>query len=446
MASSLPAASTPVRSRIVSFEVRFRLLPLFFLLSISPARAACVLPDLDHPPTGEAEIRAMLANEERCRKDADYQFAVGQALNTRQRYAEAAERLELALLLRPDHLPTRLEFSCALTGTGDIVAARALIAELKATPDLLPDVFARLENVASPAFPLPIHFQRSNLTLSGGHDSNLLSSPVIRGMELTLPGGRVPVTLSKENRPREGHFWRLDAHHQRWLDSPGTDRLWYLALTGSLRGTPGDREARYGAVETRIENTPLQHGAYTRLSYLTAFNQDGNFYRQPAGEIGWNFSRAPESDHLRLGFELQQRRYPDNTLLNARYQGGRFRYFASDWWAEMRLGREIASNRERAGGDQHRANLLLGRVFRYGPHQLRLDYEYESIHDQQGYSPLLENDRKRRTRKSFYRAEYLQRHQNTDFFIGTEITRQEANLPLFVTRTNMVYLGVRQNW
>lgn len=287
---------------------------------------------------------------------------------------------------------------------------------------------------------------RRSLTLTLGHDDNLLASPVVRDLELTLPGGRLPVTLSDDTRPRQGYFWRLDAHSQTWISGPSPDRLWIGSLTGSVRGTPGNSTARYAALETRLENAAMHQGSYYQLNLLAAFNQEGSFYRQSGGELGWDIAMSGDNCRLRLGAELQQRRYPHTTLLDGRYQGALLRYQCNGWRAETRLGSDLARSTGRAGGDQQRQNLLLGRVMQQGPHQWRLDYEYEKIRDRQGYSPLLENDRTRRTGKSLYRLEYLHRLNDLDLFTGAEITRQHASLPLFVTRSNLFYLGLRRTW
>ena len=118
------------------------------------------------------------------------------------------------------------------------------------------------------------------------------------------------------------------------------------------------------------------------------------------------------------------------------------RYADRFWRAELRLGNDRA-RADRAGGDQHRYTLLLSRDF-YTDHGCwHLAYERESLRDHTGYSPLLDDNRKRHTNKNTYRIEYTIPWHDIELYADAELVRQKATLPLFTTRANTFYGGLR---
>ena len=173
-----------------------------------------------------------------------------------------------------------------------------------------------------------------------------------------------------------------------------------------MRWTPGEAQARYAAVEARLENAALRQGPYLQGNGLAAFKESQRFYQQFGVEGGWDLDVPGGNGRLRLGGEVQARRYPETPLLAGRYQGVLARYTAPGWRLEARWGQDQARSSARSGGDQQRQGVLLGRVIQQGDHQWRFDYEYERVRDRSGYSPILENDRVRRTGKNLYRIEY----------------------------------------
>ena len=386
------------------------------------------------------------AREERCRKSPDYQYVAGRLLNGLQRYPEAAERLELALMLRPDHWPSRMEFLIALRGNGDLLSARALLASLRDDGAIPADVRAALPERLDPPLPVlggapRLVLRTGRIGLTAGYDSNLMMVPTVRNFDLTLGGSRIPVALTNDNLPRGGHFWRLDASGQMILNSSHTGRFWLGGLSAILRHAPGNSNADYAAIEGRIENVPLRSGGYFQGSLLTAVNRDRAFYRQGAIEFGRD-QEIRDSGRLRLGLEVQHRSYPQTPALDGRYQGALLRYADNGWRAELRLGRDLART-ERAGGDQDRYGLVLNRDFRTRYGRWLVGYERESLRDREGYSPLLESNRQRRMDKNIYRVEYAVPYRDLEFFAGAEFVRQKSNLPLFVTRSNAFYAGLR---
>ena len=97
---------------------------------VTLAGEQCRFPEFFSTVINEEMLERVLAHEPTCRKDVDWLFWVGQALNTLRRYPEAADRLESVLMREPDHWQARVEYLVALEGSGEIPSARALQAEL----------------------------------------------------------------------------------------------------------------------------------------------------------------------------------------------------------------------------------------------------------------------------------------------------------------------------
>ncbi|MDO4794498.1 MAG: hypothetical protein Q4A28_00955 [Brachymonas sp.] len=392
-----------------------------------------------------------LAREAQCSKNADYQLLLGQVLNALQRHTEAAERLELALLLRPQHAESRFEFFLALQGMGDTLAAQSLLQELDSQPDLpAPIRLALAQATASPAPSAPLAMQQTGwqkqISLTLGHDNNLLASPVRSQFELTLPGGRVPVTLIEG--PRAGMFWRLSGHVRFQSPGPAPGRMWYGALSGSLHQTPGEKRASYAVARGLVENASIQsHGPFAQAYVTAAFNNKGHFYRELGGAIGWDMDLAALGCRLRLGAEGALQQFPSGSNVNSHYQGLQARSLCANWRVEARAGQDSPSHAaHRAGGKQQQTALAVSHWLQRGRNRWQLDYEYEHTRDQNGYSPLLENKRKRRVHKHLLRLEYAHKLPELEIFAGAEAIHRRANLQLFNTRAQTLYLGLRKTW
>jgi len=418
---------------------------------VSHAAESCRLPEFASPVVNESTLERVLAHEARCQKDADWLFWIGQALNTLHRYSEAAERLESALMIAPGHWQARVEYLVALEGSGEIPSARALHSDLIHDPEIPETVRQAL--VRRPLPDLPLWREQGNttyssLTLTLAHDSNLLGSPSTRALELTLPEGRVPVSLTRESRPKSGSLARLDFRHQQQWPSENGQRLWHALFTGNLRYAPNESQADYGAYEMRIENAAYERGPYIQTHLLGAINRAGEFYRQAGLEAGWERSRNGQLCRLRLGAEHQHRQYPVARQLDGRYSGLLIRNLcvSPGWKMELRIGQDQAQHQQRPGGDRQRIQIALGHAINWQDARLYLDAEFEHLQDSKGYSPLLEDNLKRNINRQLYRVEFNKPLFTMEFIAGVEIGKQHSNLALFTTESRSVYLGLRYLW
>lgn len=386
--------------------------------------------------------------ETQCSKNPAYQLLLGKTLNELHRYSEAAERLELALLLQPQDAEAQFEFFIALQNMDDTLAAQALQRDLEQHPNLPPAIRQALANATGNQQPLNTA-QRSGwqkqVSLTMGHDNNLLASPVRNQFELTLPGGRVPVTLI--DGPQAGFFWRLGGYARFQTLGPANGRMWYGVLSGSLHKTPSESRASYAVARGLIENASIQdHGPFLQAYVTAAFNKKGHFYRELGATTGWDTDIRSAGCRLRIGAEGMLQQFPADNNANSFYQGAQVRALCKNWRIETRAGQNRPRASNRPGGMQQQMTLAVSHWRHHGHNRWQMDYEYENTRDQSGYSPLLEHNRKRRIHKHLWRLEYARTFSQLEIFGGVETVHQRANLPLFNTRTQTAYMGLRKTW
>ena len=137
---------------------------------------------------------------------------------------------------------------------------------------------------------------------------------------------------------------------------------------------------------------------------------------------------------------------PTGSNTNSHYQGIQVRTLCKNWRIEARTGLDRPHAGKRAGGTQQQTTFAISHWLHRGRNRWQMDYEYENTRDHSGYSPLLENNRKRRVHKHFLRLEYARRFSDMELFGGVEAIHQQANLHLFNTRAQTVYTGLRKTW
>jgi hypothetical protein len=284
------------------------------------------------------------------------------------------------------------------------------------------------------------------LGVAFGLDDNLLGAPSHTGFELTLPSGRLPVTLAPDQRPRSGSFVRFDLDQQGGLPLPLG--RWRYALAASWRQTvnysPADQWQLGGLLEFRPENMagPYLLGVYQHL------NRGGDtLLQQRQFGLGWEFSH-PQPCQFRLGGEIQWLAYPANPDLDGVYQGLMTQWACPVWdlQVQLRVGQDTPQSERRPGGLQHQHAL---RVLKSQPlfaNHLALEFEWYRQADNTGYSSLLESNAARRLDRRVYRAEYRWLGQAYNPYIGIEWLDQQSNLPLFALANRVITVGVRLPW
>lgn len=384
-----------------------------------------------------------------CKRDITYLFTLGQLLNTLQHYDQAIDPLESVLMQQPDHWPAQLEYAIALDGSGDRISADALLAQLEQEPRLPPElqpIIAQRRQQWQQASTPPILTQ-NRLALIAGYDDNLLGSTRTTQLDLTLPNGTLPVLLDPSGQPKAGNFQRLDWQYD--IRRPASDgSYWNLQLAASARHAPSHQDTNFNILGLSLEHiSPNQQGPYLQLAAQNLHTQGGNIYRLAGLGSGLDLA-AGRHCVSRLGAELQHRQFPQAAIYNGIYSGLLLDTHCpqSGWHGWLRYGRDFAEYDNRPGDDQNRAAIHVGKYTTFGPHRLRLEVDLEHLADDNGFSPLLENNLRRKINKTIYRLEYKTTLAGIEPAIGIEWLAQKSNLPLYDVRTRMAYLGLNFRW
>lgn len=418
-------------------------LALLAVLAVVPVRAESGAPVC---PAGESALDEPLAVHaqrldvvwSRCAGDPAYLAWRGAVLLALGRAREAADALERALLLAPEHRGARLDYARALAALGEVAAARQLYAELAAEADAPPAARAYLDAALAADVPWRGH---GALALTVGVDSNLNRAPALDRLTLTVPGSVLVLPLAAAARPRAGAYrqlvagaslaaadqaYGLDARLEARADDAG-GRLEHYDLLAQWRrrGKDGDGVALFGFAELRWQGRILQRAA----------------------RLGLRHERLASCRRL-WGGDLIVRAHPENPFLDHLEAQGHFSWLcdgARPWLAQLALGREFAESRP--GGDAARL-MLRGLV--YWPvargvleAEARLSFRRED----DGYSPLLANGARLSTQALVARLGWRRPLGGAlELLAGGEIERQWANLPLFAQRREALHLGVALRW
>lgn len=417
------------------------------------------------PQAQQHTLEQLLANVHLCQSHPDWLVHLGQRLNTQGMYAEAAEHLERALLLDPNHLGAAFAYAVALAGIGDMASAVQLLAHTSNRTELperdrqqLVQAQQRMANAQPLAATLLTQGWnlRPSMALRVGHDNNLLGAPRLGSLTLTLPGGDITLPLETSSQPRPGSYQRADMRLDATHLHPNGRRT-DLALALQHRHTPALAAATTTQAEILAETLPTQTGHWASTSLSSLHTQGGTRYHSTGLAAGWAWS--PPGCQPRIGAEWQDRQLTSNPILSGKYTGLTFSWGCNQsapvgntgwqpqqWSANLRLGQDKPTQATRPGGTQRTSAL---RVTARWPAWLA-EAELAHTQDATGYSPLLANNSVRHSTRALLRLEHqhalgqwapgLQAH------VGVEVYGQRSNLALFKVNSASIYAGLRKQW
>lgn len=395
------------------------------------------------------QLNTALQQESRCRKNPAFLHHLGRLLNQAQRYAEAIDRFEAALMYQPDAWPTRLEYAIALAGIGDYRSSSSLLNELKSNPAVAPatrqeidQLLARKTSANKPPSLL--------IGLAAGHDNNLFGSADQGKFDLTFPTGRLPVEISADQHPQAGSFIRADLRLEAPLSQDASSR-WDYSLLGSYRWSTENAAANLAHWGISLERRSTQpSGPYMQALFQQLHQQGGSTLNQSQVALGLDFPAAllNQSCRYRTGAEFHYTAYTTAATLNGYYSGllAQIACPSSNLRIQLRLGQDTPEHTQRAGGTQTQALIRLAKNIAIKQAILAAEVEYFLQNDRAGYSPLLENNARRQLQRTTYRFEYRWSWQRYSPYIGVEWLDQRANLPLFGVQNRVLTLGLRSAW
>ena len=448
-------------------------LGLGYLFGYSLALAQPAAPQGCEPPGPGTTPQALQLQLPACQKSSAWLGAAGKLFNQMGRYPDAADYLERALLLAPDQPQARLDYTIALAGLGDFASAAALAQDLLAEAELPPAQLEPLQRQlalwegrpgqgatagAPPASPADWQAGGS-LAARVGFDSNLLGSPNLGSLALTLGGQTQVLPLDDSYRAREGGYLRTDAQLLlRQQSAHGT--RWDLAASLRARHSPGLPQATTTQYDISAERSQAPGAGQGPYLYVVAAasgldaNTGSRYSTQGlAAGLDWYRSSACQ---LRLGLEQSWRSHPSDTLLSGLYRGATAAWVcplpdARQWLLSAKTGQDSAQDPLRAGGNQAQASLRLAHdrpLALWGqPGALLADLDLATTQDARGYSTLLDNAAVRTLQRTSARLE-LQRPlaPGWQWLAGAEWVQQQSNLALFGLNSWGPYTSVSRRW
>lgn len=439
--------------------------PVAHAQAIQPLREAphCLPPTAGDPSAlgpdaAQAVVAEQLLRLPQCQRDAAWLAWVGQALNHLGRYPLAAEYLERALMLEPDPPAVRAAYAVALAGSGDQLAALNLLQSLQGEQGLPPalqrSIQQQLAQWTERSNRSPV--QRIYAGLRLGYDSNLLGTPNLSSLTLTLPGQSLQLPLDASYLRRPGYSRRFDAG---WTLQHGN---WQLAASAGGRDSPQHADAALQQLQASAEHLGRRHYLSAAAGWL--HSQGGARYRTLGLSGGGRRSAASAPGcQDRLGPEWQQRQLGSNPVLSGNFFGivwqrsceaasaAAFGQHLGAWQVSLRAGQDRPQDPARPGAVQNQVGVrLVALGAGWAPRQeWLLDSELFHQQDTTGYSPLLKDNAKRRLTRAALRAEYtfvLAPPPAWSLSLGFEWQNQQSNLVLFQQKSHGAYVALRRQW
>lgn len=422
---------------------------------------ACPGASADPLPVTPSELwalREQLAGmEPRCNRVASfaaYRGAVALALG---RAGEAAEHLELALLLDPDLAVAQVDYARALTLLGDTSSAAALWRQLLGRADLPPQLRSEIERrVAALAAPEPGRRWRWNgdAGLRAGYDTNLNSATSATELALTFPGGDLTLPLDPSSRAVAGSAVWLDGRAQG-LRSLGENLQLEIRAEARLRGTeaPGlsYRQLDLDAAVHRY----VAGGMYSvTLGVGDLFFGGADLQRivRASGLRSWFSDRCV----ARVGIEGELRRYDVSPILDGTFlgviAGGQCVWPSWPWIGmALRWGEDRPDDPVRPGAERTRFDARLQAQWRLGEHGFLLtSLGWQREADRGGYSPLLAGGAQRWIERNVLTLEWSRPlpsfGPSWQVVALAEGVYQRSNIELFALEGLSVQIGIRRGW
>ena len=425
------------------------------------AAEACPGESAEPLPITPAELwalREQLAGlEPRCGRVASfaaYRGAVALALG---RAAEAAEHLELALLLDPHLAVAQVDYARALTLLGDTASASALWRELLKRADLPPQLRSEIERRVAALTPAePGHRWRWNgdVGLRAGYDTNLNSATSASELALTFPGGDLNLPLDPSSRAVAGAATWLDGRAQG-LRRLGEDLQLEIRAEARLRGTnePG-LSYRQLDVDAAVHRY-VAGGMYSvTLGAGDLFFGGADLQRivRASALRSWFNSRCV----ARLGIEAELRRYDVNPILDGTFAGavagGQCVWPSWPWLGTaLRWGVDRPNDPLRPGAERTRFDGRLQAQWQIGELGFLLTtVSWQREADRSGYSPILAGGARRWIERSGLAFEWSRPAPSLgpawQLVAAAEGVYQRSNIALFELHGLTLQLGVRRGW
>lgn len=446
----------------------------------TPAVNCAALAATPWPRSAKAQaalLRLMENAAEACNNDAGFLAALGGAWLEVGDAKQALLRLERALLLNPELLAAQADHALALAALGEPAAREELVSAWQGRPDVPPVLWRRLNDPAprlTRGAMLPGAGQADARTagwvqlreiqLLAGYENNLAQSPRLSELTITPPDGPITLPLERPLQPRAGGAALLDMTWQGSVN-PSATRTYLVGAQASARHAPGASDTDWHSV--RLALGALQTTGAWRWEIQGRAQYAGG--KLTEGSRIWRLGLGAEGPagacRQRWHLETEDRRYREFRINDAQVAGVAASLLCavpslgnSTVGVSLAWGQDRARSDQRPGGDQHRSVVgvrvltSLGRNGRSGtPWFLDAQWRYSHSEDEEGYSPLLENNARRSTKNQQLFVEltgpwFEWSAKGTESVIQMLVSREKSNLSFFSFDAASIYWGLRYRW
>lgn len=415
------------------------------------------------PPDATAQVFDATAAEETA--DAEEAYRLGMIAQREQRYADAINHFERAVLINPNHAGAWLDLAIAYFSAGDFATAANLLDHVEGqfapgpkTAESIASVRASIAQARLGGGVAAARTWRGEVSAGLGYGRNINSAPNLNSVFLTLSNQRLELLLSENQRPVHAPFGRADLL-LTWAPQ-GDWRQWEGVFNIDGRVHPGNsswnlvtalagvsRSWTHATLPDRSWQAALyvQHVQLGTDSLQTAMLGNAR-YRWKAG------SCAPS-----VGFDVEKKIYPAEPTLDSSafsVKAGiecqtaglvprRPSWMPDDIRTEIRAGRDFP-DADRPGGRQDRWEWTIQGAHRF--ERTRLDYNFQigRYADTSGYSPLLEDNAVRHNlRRQLVVGLSRAMSPGVESYVQAHALRQNSNISLFKVTMTSVQAGVR---
>ena len=399
--------------------------------------------------TAESALLVLRSMAPQCYKDGALLYQLGRLLNQAGQYTEAIDPLEGALLQQPGHWPSQLEYAIALEGTGDHESALGLLQILLENPDIDNATRQQIESLKNGRQKTIKNEHFGTVGVAAGFDSNLMRRTSQGQFVLTTPLGPLPVQLSDDQLPIAGTYLLTNASYDiSWASN--SDTQWGLSLAGSYRTTANLPIADQGQLGLMLVRSAIgTRGPYLLAQYPVLTRATTTALVQTQLGLGYDLPAQPHGGcNQRLGLELQHLAHPQNPEVDGRYTGLVSNTNCQPWGpqVQIRAGEDRPSQANRPGGAQRQVSARVAKNFHWQTNRLTLELEATTTQDHTGYSPLLQDNTRRRINRQAYRLEYSWLLGKASPYVSLEWQNQHANIALFESKTRLITAGLRASW
>lgn len=387
---------------------------------------------------------------DQCLLSSEYFALYGAAQLNTDRLTESMESLERSLLLNPDNGAALTDYAEALLRDGQLFAAieaNSMLLGREDVPEgLEPQIKQRQHDWGT------LTRQTSwQLDLLGGYDDNLNGAPDEELITLTLSGEPILLKLNEEFQAVHGPFMnaRLMGRHRRL--TPDSQHSFMGQVRGRLsEDAASDALQVAGRYDQDISagRSNLQWGVglnhllfsgrplftATDARYRVQFSGSRRCMRYASGALQhqvWHEQRRLDGVEIKAGFGA-------DCLLGDR-SDQRFNLEGS-------VLHNTELNDNRLGGSRNGWQLIAGWRMALSRGILSAQLNYTQLLDEQGISPLLQNNARRVVRRGSVVVQYRERinwlGDSTQFLLNLYHQNQNSNLGLYETEDTSFEVGL----